>query len=87
MKASFFIMLILLSTSCSKQGSQSSSSGSALISNGLTVQEVQQQEVSALNQYLNQDGQYQLTRDEYETLLAQGLLTDSEKQELAKLFE
>lgn len=72
MKIHLLLLPLLLVTSCMKQSEES--------------KQVQAAEIDTINKKMNNGPQYQLTRSEYETLLASGLLSESEKEELKDLF-
>ncbi|MCM2351891.1 MAG: hypothetical protein NDI69_17895 [Bacteriovoracaceae bacterium] len=84
MKIHLLLLPLLLVTSCMKQSEESNKD--IVSGRSLSMEQVQAAEIDTINKKMNNDPQYQLAQNEYETLLASGLLSESEKEELKDLF-
>ena len=80
------LLLILSFSSCSKS-EQQSTSDLTIGSVSKNINQQQFDEINTLNQKLNNNSKYQLTKDEYFALVEQGLLSEDEKKKLAQLFK
>lgn len=88
MKTTLLLVTLLFISSCEKEGHLSVSSSKVTTSeSSLSEEAVKAAEVKAINDKLNNDPQYQLSKEEYQTLVASGLLSESEKAELGILFK
>lgn len=83
MKIHLLLLLLFSIASCMKQNKDSKES---IVSSHSSVKQIQA-EIEAINSKMNNNPQYRLTQDEYETLIASGHFSDSEKVELKQLFQ
>lgn len=88
MKSSLVLIILLLTVSCNKEGSITSANNKSTISEkSLTLAKASDEEIKSINEKLNSNPQYQLTKEEYEIIVTEGLLSESEKEVLGKLFQ
>lgn len=66
---------------------QSEDSKESIVSGHSTVKQIHKAEIEAINSKMNNNPQYRLTQDEYETLIASGHFSELEKAELKQLFQ
>jgi hypothetical protein len=85
MKSYILLLPLLFSISCMKQNEELKETGE--LEQAASSRQISAEEVKSINITMNNDTQYQLTKDEYKTLLASGLLSESEKEELEQFFQ